>query len=373
MTIYLRNWYDKLLNELNHTKRLRIISPFVKEHVIRKIASTFDLKNFELITRFNLRDFASNVSSLDGLKFGVENGASIYGIKDLHSKIYLFDDKAAIVSSANLTNGGLVNNYECGIYLTDNTIVKQLHGYFDELQVIADQKLNIEQCESWQQQITEIEIYNTKTPSLPDYGASEIKIDKSKNYYIKFFGTADNRVPLSFSSEQEVERALCHYACGFSINKKPRRFRDGDIIYLARMTYEPTDYAIFGKAEAIRFVDERDKASKSEIEERPWKANWPIYLRLKNPVFINGTMGDCVSLYDLIKKFSYESFPSTKDRYDKGERQINPYLSLSQQAYIKITPDAAEWLEARFQGALYRVGKIDSTFINSLPKANIQQ
>src|SRR4051812_542662 len=107
MELYLKNWYSKLLLELEKTKQLRIVSPFVKEHVIRKIQGQFDFNNFELITRFNLRDFASNVSSLDGLKFSVEKGASVYGIKDLHSKIYLFDNRAAIITSANLTSGGL--------------------------------------------------------------------------------------------------------------------------------------------------------------------------------------------------------------------------------------------------------------------------
>ncbi len=368
MKLYLRNWYDKLLDELTRTKNLRVVSPFVKEQVIRKIQGQFDFNNFELITRFNLRDFASNVSSLDGLKFSVESGATVYGIRELHSKIYLFDDRAAIITSSNLTSGGLISNYECGVYLTDTTTIRNLHNYLNDLINIAGQKLSVQQCENWQLQLLKVEIYNTKIPSLPDYGASAIKVDKNKNYYIKFLGTAKNRVPLTFTSKEEIDRALCHYACGFSKNKKPRQIQDGDIMYLARMTFKPWDYAIFGKAEAVKFVEARDEATKSEIKERPWKANWPIYLRVINPVFIDGTMGDCVLLYDLIKALDYESFPSTKWRYERGERDINPYKSLSQQAYVKLTPTAVEWLEPRFQETLNRVGKVDESLIDSLPK-----
>jgi len=368
MELYLRNWYDKLLDELTRTKILRVVSPFVKEQVIRQIQGQFDFNNFELITRFNLRDFASNVSSLDGLKFSVENGATVFGIRELHSKIYLFDNRAAIITSANLTSGGLVNNYECGIYLTDTSTIQNLHNYFNDLKVIAGQSLTLQQCEDWQHQLSQVEIYNTKIPSLPDYGSSSIKVDKERNYYIKFFGTAKNRVPLTFTTREEVDRALCHYACGFSKNKKPRQIQDGDIIYMARMTYNPWNYAIFGKAEAIKFVDGRDEATKSEIKERPWKADWPIYLRITNPIFIDGTMADCVLLYDLIKALDYESFPSTKWRYDKGERDINPCKSLSQQAYVKLTTTAVEWLEPRFQEALNRVGQVDNQFIDSLPQ-----
>lgn len=368
MELFLRNWYDKLLDELTRTKKLRIVSPFVKEQVVRQIQGQFDFSNFELITRFNLRDFASNISSLDGLKFSVENGATVYGIKELHSKIYLFDNRAAIVTSANLTTGGLVNNYECGIYLTDKPTIQNLHDYFNDLKNIAGQGLTLPQCGTWQQQIAQVEIYNTKIPSLPDYGSLPVQIETNKNYYIKFFGTAHNRIQLSFTTKKEIDRALCHYACGFSKNKKPKQIQDGDIIYMARMTYNPFDYAIFGKAEAIKFVDGRDEATKTEIEERQWKKNWPIYLRIKNPVFIDGTMGDCVLLYDLIKALDYESFPSTRIRYENGERDISPYKSLSQQAYVKLTKTAVEWLEPRFQEALNRVGKVDDTFINSLPQ-----
>ena len=173
MELYLKNWYDKLLDELTRTKKLRIVSPFIKEQVIRKIQGQFDFENFELITRFNLRDFASNVSSLDGLKFTLENGAKVYGIRELHSKIYLFDKRSAIITSANLTTGGLVYNYECGIFLTDTATIQNLHVYFNDLKIIAGRPLLIDRCKQWQQEITRVEeIINTKIPSLHDYGDS---------------------------------------------------------------------------------------------------------------------------------------------------------------------------------------------------------
>jgi hypothetical protein len=369
MELYLKNWYDKFLDELKRTKILKVSSPFIKEQVIRKMQSQFDFKNFELITRFNLRDFASNVSSLDGLKFSVECGANIFGVRDLHSKIYLFDKRSAIITSANLTSGGMINNYECGIYITDKSTIQKIHNYFNELKRMAGQKLSLEQCKDWQQELSQVEISNTSFPSLPDYGSSAIAIDKNRNYYVKFIGTGYNREPLSFSTKVVIDKALCHYACGFSQNKKPRQIQDGDIIYMARMTINPNDYAIFGKAEAIKFVDGRDEATPQEIQERPWKKDWPIYLRIKNPIFINGTLNDCVFLYDLIKQLDYESFPSTQLRYLNGERDINPYNSLSQQPYIKLTTKAVEWLEPRFQEALTLNGKVSKRFINNLPQS----
>jgi HKD family nuclease len=367
MELYLKNWYKKFLDELSRTRELKIISPFVKEQVLRKIQSQFDFNNFELITRYNLQDFAMTVSSLTGLKFSVESGASIYGIKELHSKVYLFDKRAAIVTSANLTNGGLVSNYECGIFLTDEAVIQSLHDYFNQLKKIASNKLTVQDCDSWEQKLAGIVIQKGKASTLPDFGASATGFDKTKNYFIKFFGKADDRVGLDFLVTEEIDSALCHYGCGFPLNKKPRQVDEGDIVFMARMTENPHDYAVFGKATALKYTEGRDIASEQEIDERSWKKNWPIYLRVKDPVFINGKMADCILLFDLIDKFDYDSFPSTRRRFDDGEKNIKPTKSLMRKAIIKLTHNSAAWLEQKFDEVVNNIGQVDDTFIQSLP------
>ncbi len=367
MELYLKNWYKKLLDELPNTKELKIISPFVKEQVVRKIESEFNYKNFELITRFNLQDFAMEVSSLSGLKFCVENEASVFGVKNLHSKVYMFDKRAAIITSANLTNGGLVSNHECGIFLTDESVIQSLHNHFNDLKKIASNKLTVDKCETWEKELEGIVVHKGKASKLPDYGETFTNFDTSKNYYIKFFGKSDNRVELDFQITTEIDRALCHYACNFPLKKKPQQVNEGDIIFMARMTENPNDYAIFGKAIALKYVEGRDKASKQEIAERPWKEQWPIYLRVKNPIFINGTMADGILLSDLLSKFDYDSFPSTRKRYDDGELDIKPTKSLMRKAYVKLTHNSAEWLDKKFDETLINIGQVDDEFLKSLP------
>ena len=271
MEIYLKNWYSKFIKELPKTNNLKVISPFVSEQILRKIESKFNFQNFQLITRYNLQDFALKVSSLEGIKFSVSKGASIYGIRGLHSKVYLFDKRAAIITSANLTNGGLRNNEECGIYLTDRNVVNELNKHFKDLKEIAGQNLTMNECLNWESKISNINITKGKAVTLPNYGSTKSSFNSSINYYIKFFGKADNRVQLDFPVKEEIDRALCHYACGFPINKKPRQVNDGDIIYMARMTENPNDYAIFGKAIALKFKEGRDIASDIEKQEREWK------------------------------------------------------------------------------------------------------
>lgn len=51
----------------------------------------------------------------------------------LHAKVYVADEREAIITSANFTRGGLVTNYEYGIQISDPSVVRQivddLEGY----------------------------------------------------------------------------------------------------------------------------------------------------------------------------------------------------------------------------------------------------
>ena len=67
----------------------------------------------------------------------------------LHSKVYLFDNRAAIITSANLTNGGLIHNYECGLYINYDHILCELDHYFENLKSLGGEILTIK-CEQWQ-------------------------------------------------------------------------------------------------------------------------------------------------------------------------------------------------------------------------------
>ena len=167
-----------------------------------------------------------------------------------------------------------------------------------------------------------------------------------------------------------MNRSLCHYACGFNIKKRPRQINEGDIIYLARMTKEPNDYSIFGKAVAIKYKDNRDFATENEIKQRPWKKDWPVYLRLKNGEYLDGTLGNFTLMGQLIHDLKYFAFESTKQRFLKGERNINPWKSLSQQPYIKLSLEGAKWVDKRFSYDKYDNGLVDETFLNNLPKSD---
>ena len=86
-------------------KQLMIISPFVTGVAvdILRPAAEGGRVACKLITRLNLNDFRSGVSDLGALKQLVEMGVEVRTLKRLHAKVYVFDDREAVVTSANFT------------------------------------------------------------------------------------------------------------------------------------------------------------------------------------------------------------------------------------------------------------------------------
>ncbi len=55
-------------------------------------------------------------------------GTCIYHLPRLHAKVYVADTEAAIVTSGNLTSGGLVQNYEYGLRVSDPAVVRLIRN-----------------------------------------------------------------------------------------------------------------------------------------------------------------------------------------------------------------------------------------------------
>jgi hypothetical protein len=73
---------------LHDTNSIYLISPFVTRNIVVHLLNN-RYAHIKLITRFNLNDFQSKVSSLSVLKAFVEEVAEIKGIKNLHSKVFI--------------------------------------------------------------------------------------------------------------------------------------------------------------------------------------------------------------------------------------------------------------------------------------------
>jgi hypothetical protein len=113
---------------------IKLCAPYVKATVMS------DLLNVRrngvvasLVTRISLQDYHSKVSDLEPLHDILKNGGLVFNCSNLHAKVYIFDDRKCIVTSANLTIAGLKRNAECGLLTDDATIVNSALEFYDEV------------------------------------------------------------------------------------------------------------------------------------------------------------------------------------------------------------------------------------------------
>ena len=85
-----------------------------------------------LVTRTDLRDFAKGASDIDAVCESARLGACVMSLPRLHAKVYIIDNRAALVTSANATHSGMRRNWECGIALTDERESAQLTKLVNE-------------------------------------------------------------------------------------------------------------------------------------------------------------------------------------------------------------------------------------------------
>ncbi len=88
---------------------------------------------FELITSFKLMSIYSGSLDLSAIENILDRNGIVKNYPKLHSKIYLFDEKSAVITSGNLTNGGLLKNFEYGVFIDEKSIVLQITTDFNSL------------------------------------------------------------------------------------------------------------------------------------------------------------------------------------------------------------------------------------------------
>lgn len=135
MKILKTPWKNDLLELAATAKQsIKITSPFVKKEICNEI---IDAKipnvTFELITCFKLINIYTGSLDLSALENILSVNGVIKNCSRLHSKIYLFDCRKAIITSGNLTTGGVLKNYEYGLLIDNESLVSQINKDFIEL------------------------------------------------------------------------------------------------------------------------------------------------------------------------------------------------------------------------------------------------
>jgi PLD-like domain len=363
----------------NGRSSMRFISPFIKLSAAKRLLSAVVPERLQIITRFNLCDFAAGVSDIDALRLFLEVGATVRGIRNLHAKVFLFGDAHAIVGSANLTDAAMLRNHEFGVVGSDLAFAAKCQDYFEGLWQRAGPNLIAARLTSWDETLLRHLLKGGRLPKpseLPDFGADAALEDESlatspwanegRQGFVKFFGEGTNRAATSMSVLDEVKASGSHFACTYPLNRRPRQVKDGAQIFMGRMTKKPDDILIYGRAIGLAHNPERDVASSTEIEERPWKKDWPNYIRVHSAKFVSGTLGNCVSLYDMMIELKADSFFSTQRRSRAGTPNINPKTAYGRQPAVQLTAEAIAWLDTRLDEAFCVYGSLTPSQLDEL-------
>ncbi len=374
-----KDWDKELRDAVDlGCSRVRVIAPFIKYRAARRLLSEGNPTKLEVITRFNLDDFRDGVSDTAALMLLLEAGARIRGVKNLHAKLYLFGDRRAIVTSANLTEAALTRNHEFGFVADDAAIVCRCGEYFDELWGRAGDDLLGTRLLDWDRLVTESLAHDAgrpEAPTLGDLGSDAglqgeqielpVRVVESERAFVKFFGTSRDRAETDMPVFDEVMESGSHWACNYPRDRRPRQVQDGDIIFMGRMVL-PQDILIYGRATGMRHVDGRDDATEEDIRVRAFKRIWPHYIRVHHAEFVAGTLANGVSLNKMMEALGPVCFATTKRRMMTEEQDISPRSAYGRLPGVALSPEGAQWINERLETSFSSHGRIPSAQLAAL-------
>ena len=132
MKFIISPWRKEFINIIENTKeKLFISSPFIDYEGVKIISNKIsEPENIEIsiITNLTLGNIKTKGVYPDALLnlFYKFKKVNISSLGRLHAKVYIIDNKKAVITSANLTRNGLINNFEYGILLTNKKEVKEI-------------------------------------------------------------------------------------------------------------------------------------------------------------------------------------------------------------------------------------------------------
>lgn len=133
-----RTFEDKLDQMLESAEfEIIIVSPWIKRQMWERIRGPVERfvrrgGSLKVFMRGCRSDFSIGLS--DDVREEIERlEGTIVFISQLHAKLYLVDRREAIITSANLTKGGIESNYEAGVWLNDPKIIKDVCEFIDDL------------------------------------------------------------------------------------------------------------------------------------------------------------------------------------------------------------------------------------------------
>jgi hypothetical protein len=201
------------------------------------------------------------------------------------------------------------------------------------------------------------------TGSKPPSQAAE-----PRRAFVKFFGRADDRSPRERPVLDAVATSGSHRICTYPRGRRPRAVRDGDVMFMGHLVRGPNDIVVYGRAVATAYEEGRDDAGAEDIALRPWLGRWPHFIRVHDLEFVDGALGDGVSLGELMDELGAYAFGPTAENADRGIGNVDPRQSIRQAAAVRLSEAGASWLNEELEVAFRRCGMVPAEEVSGLDR-----
>ncbi len=123
ITVIKSPWQNIFLHLLKEAKmNVYLASPFIKLQTASLITQNIGRGiDFRYINSFKLAHFHTGASDLTALRILGKENCRQKNVHNLHAKLFIFDN-TVIITSGNLTPGGLRNNLEYGVLIQDEMV-----------------------------------------------------------------------------------------------------------------------------------------------------------------------------------------------------------------------------------------------------------
>ena len=144
-TTFEKVWMDSIENTLHamiNRAEMEIIfvAPWIKERIWRRVRGKVlkfvkDGGELRVFIKGTKEDFSSRRSDYSVVKDIRKYGGVVKFVPRLHAKVYVVDQREALICSANLSRSGMDFSYEAGVWTCNPGIVKKIGEFVDRLEL----------------------------------------------------------------------------------------------------------------------------------------------------------------------------------------------------------------------------------------------
>ncbi|WP_029452579.1 phospholipase D family protein [Clostridium algidicarnis] len=121
---------------------ITIVAPYISKNLLINIIDVLDGIKIRILTRLSLDDFISSSSDINILnKLTKNNNIEVRYYSNLHAKIYVIDEKKAVITSANFTQNGMYNNLEYGVLIEEDLtdMIRDINNLWSNAGIVNDE------------------------------------------------------------------------------------------------------------------------------------------------------------------------------------------------------------------------------------------